>query len=232
MAVAEILRFLTELKANNDFAWMAEHKSWQKETQAQFAALLQEIIAQLAEDDPAVGELRAGELIFRLNRDTRFAHDKSPYNPAYRAHIGPAGRAPIPVGYYVVLSPQQSIIGGGLYASMFSEATEQIRQYIAGHLTELDAILQEEAFAASFTLQGEKLKRVPRGFDTSDPAGEYLKHKSWYIEYPLSAEALADDQIFCQQVLEKCRLMKPFNDFMNRALEGFQMPARPGKKNE
>ena len=41
---------------------------------------------------------------------------------------------------------------------------------------------------------------------------------------------LADDQIFCQQVLEKCRLMKPFNDYINRALEGFKMPERPSKK--
>lgn len=230
MAVTEILRFLAELKDNNDYAWMAAHKDWQKETQAQFAALLQEIIAQLAENDPAVGELKAGELIFRLNRDTRFNHDKSPYNPAYRAHIGPQGRAPIPVGYYLVLSPGRSIIGGGLYAAMFNDATAQIRQYIAGHLNELEAVLQEEAFAASFTLQGEKLKRVPHGFDADDPAGEYLKHKSWYIECPLSAEMLADDQIFCQQVLEKCRLMKPFNDYINRALEGFKMPERPSKK--
>ncbi len=144
MAVTEILRFLAELKDNNDYAWMAAHKDWQKETQAQFAALLQEIIAQLAENDPAVGELKAGELIFRLNRDTRFSHDKSPYNPAYRAHIGPQGRAPIPVGYYLVLSPGRSIIGGGLYAAMFNDATAQIRQYIAGHLNELEAVLQEE----------------------------------------------------------------------------------------
>lgn len=227
MIVTEILQFLSELEANNTYDWMNTHKSQQKAAQAQFERLLGELISQLAENDPAVAELSAKELIFRLNRDTRFSHDKSPYNPAFRAHIGPAGRMPIPVGYYLVLSPGQSIIGGGLYAAMFSEATDKIRQYIADHLAELEAIVHDPAFAASFTLQGEKLKRVPRSFAADHPAGEYLKHKSWYIEYVFSTEELADDRVFCSSVLEKCRLMKPFNDYINAALAGFQMPERP-----
>ena len=227
MIVPDILRFLSELEANNTYDWMNAHKSQQKEAQAQFERLLSELIGQLAESDPSAADLSPKELIFRLNRDTRFSHDKSPYNPAFRAHIGPAGRAPIPVGFYLVLSPRQSIIGGGLYAAMFSEATEQIRQHIAGHLAELEAILQEEAFARSFTLQGEKLKRVPRSFEADHPAGEYLKHKSWYIQYEFSPAELSDDHIFCTSVLEKCRLMRPFNDYINTALAGFQMPERP-----
>lgn len=226
MIVADILQFLSELQENNTYEWMQAHKSWHKETQAQFEQLLGELIRQLAAADPAVADLQAMELIFRLNRDTRFSHDKSPYNPAFRAHIGPNGRAPIPVGCYLVLSPGQSILGGGLYAAMFREATEQIRQYIAEHWAELDAILHEEAFRQTFTLQGEKLKRLPRQFAADHPAGEYLKHKSWYIQYAFSPAELADDRTFCAAVWEKCRLMQPFNNYLNTALAGFEMPKR------
>ena len=227
MRVTDILHFLGELEQNNNFDWMHAHKSWQKETQAQFETLVDELIRALAEEEAALAPLSAKDLIFRLNRDTRFSHDKSPYSPAYRAHIGPAGRAPIPVGYFIVLSPRQSFVGGGLYAAAFGDATERIRQYIAAHPTELAAILHDEAFAQSFTIQGEKLKRVPRGYDPASPVGEYLKHKSWYIEYPLKPDELADDGAFCACVLDKCRLMQPFNAYINQALAGYQLPKRP-----
>ncbi len=166
-------------------------------------------------------------LTFKLVRDTRFSHDKSPYNPAFRAHIGPEGKLPVPVGYYLMIKPGgQSFLGGGLFADMFKDATAMIRTYIAANGEEWEKILHAPAFQKVFTVQGTALKNVPAGYDKSHPQAEFLKFKSWYLEYPVSDDIIADGELFLTEAVRLFRIMKPFNDFLNRALEGFQMPVR------
>ena len=50
--------------------------------------------------------------------------------------------------------------------------------------------------------------------------------KSWYLEYPLKDEELRDPEAFVQRAARIFQLMKPFNDYLNRALAGFEMPTR------
>jgi hypothetical protein len=40
------------------------------------------------------------------------------------------GKLPIPVGYYINIKANNIFLGGGLFVSMFSEATKSIRDYI------------------------------------------------------------------------------------------------------
>ena len=55
---------------------------------------------------------------------------------------------------------------------------------------------------------------------------EYLKFQSWYLEYPIKDEELVDSEIFSAKAAEVFRIMNPFNDYLNKALADFQMPAR------
>ena len=75
-------------------------------------------------------------------------------------------------------------------------------------------------------MRGKALKRVPAGYDREHPQAEFLKYKSWYLEYPISDKAFADGETFLNQAVSLFQVMKPFNDYLNRALEGFQMPSR------
>ncbi len=222
-----IMDFLRELEQNNSRPWMQEHKAYQKEASAQFERLVHGIIAELAPYDPSIAQLDAKDLTFRQNRDTRFSNDKSPYNPSFRAHISAAGRAPVPVGYYIHLSPGKSFLGGGLFAAMFKEATEMIRAHIFAHGPEFEAIVDAPEFREHFTLSGEKLKNVPKSYDPEFPQSEYLKHKSWYIEQPVADSALADLDTFSCFAAESFLRMVPFNSYLNTALAGFTMPERP-----
>lgn len=222
-----ILEFLTALKENNSMDWMHEHEALKKEATAEFNGFIQCLLDRLISEDPAYGTLKPADLTFRLNRDTRFSHDKSPYTPAFRAHLSPAGKLPIPVGYYIHFSPGYSFIGGGLYASMFTDATTRIRDYILKHGEELVNLVEEPDFKASFQVVGEKLKRVPKGYDPEHPQGEYLKHKSLAVEGFIDDRELLDLEGLEELTMEKFRLVKPFNDYINKALEGFVMPERP-----
>ncbi len=222
-----ILDYLKNLSENNNREWYHAHKAEYKEANARFEALVQELILQIGKFDSSILPREAKELTFKLVRDTRFSNDKSPYNPAFRAHIGPRGKLPVPVGYYLVIKPGgQSFLGGGLFADMFKEATSMVRDYIASNGAEWEKILHDPDFQKAFTLRGTALKNVPAGYDREHPQAEYLKYKSWYLEYPLGDDMVADEERFLEEAVRLFRLMKPFHDFLNRALEGFQMPAR------
>lgn len=222
-----ILDYLTELSANNNREWYHAHKAEYQAANGQFEELIQALILRIGEFDGSILGHAPRELTFKLVRDTRFSHDKSPYNPAFRAHISSMGKLPIPVGYYLMLKPGgQSFLGGGLFADMFKDATRMVRDYISKHGREWEAIITAPSFQEHFTVGGSALKNVPAGYEKDHPQAEYLKYKSWYLEYPIPDKDLADSDLFLTKAADIFRLMKPFNDYLNSALIGFKMPAR------
>ena len=211
MDMSLIVNYLSELSKNNNREWYHAHKEDYKKANAEFEALLH----------------APKELTFKLVRDTRFSHDKSPYNPAFRAHISSKGKLPVPVGYYLMIKPgNQSFLGGGLFADMFKDATRLVRDYIVQNGEEWERVIHEPEFEQRFTVQGTALKNVPSGYEKEHPQAEYLKFKSWYLEYSLKDEELMDADAFLAKAVECFRIMKPFNDYLNKGLEGFEMPVR------
>ena len=220
-----IIEYLSELSANNNREWYHANKEDYKKANAEFEGLLQALIWEIGKFDSSILHNRPKDLTFKLVRDTRFSHDKSPYNPAFRAHISPEGKLPVPVGYYLMIKPGgQSFLGGGLFADMFKDATKRVRDYLAGNGEEWERIIHAPEFEQYFTVQGTALKNVPAGYEKEHPQAQYLKYKSWYLEYPVEDEELGDGEAFLAKAAEIFRIMKPFNDYLNRALAGFQMP--------
>ena len=101
-----------------------------------------------------------------------------------------------------------------------------VRDYLAAHPAEWETIIHSADFEKHFTVQGTALKNVPKGYDKEHPQAEFLKYKSWYLEYPISDELLAGSEMFLPKAIEIFKAMKPFNDYLNKALDGFTMPAR------
>jgi uncharacterized protein (TIGR02453 family) len=222
-----IIEYLSALSENNNREWYHANKEDYKKANAEFEELLQALILKVGEFDGSILHNNPKDLTFKLARDTRFSHDKSPYNPAFRAHISSKGKLPVPVGYYLMIKPgNQSFLGGGLFADMFKEATAMVRDYIVQHGEEWEGIIHDPEFEKYFTVQGTTLKKVPAGYDKDHPQAEYLKFKSWYLEYPLKDEEMNGAEEFLTKAAEIFRIMKPFNDYLNKALEGFRMPER------
>ena len=222
-----IMDYLTALNRNNDREWYHAHKDEYKKANAAFEEFLQALMLEIGKFDSSILQNNPKDLTFKLVRDTRFSHDKSPYNPAFRAHISSKGKLPVPVGYYLMIKPEnQSFLGGGLFADMFKDATAMIRDHISGNGEEWERIVHEPAFEKYFTVKGTALKNVPAGYEKEHPQAEYLKFKSWYLEYPIKDEELGDAETFLVKAAEIFRVMKPFNDYLNKALTGFQMPTR------
>lgn len=222
-----ILDYLHDLSRNNNREWYHDHKSEYQKANAEFEGLLQELILEIGKFDESILHNVPKELTFKLVRDTRFSHDKSPYNPAFRAHISSMGKLPVPVGYYLMIKPDnQSFLGGGLFADMFKDATQMVRDYIAENPKEWDTIIHNSDFEKYFTVKGTALKKVPDGYDSGHPQAEFLKYKSWYLEYSIRDEELRDAEAFISRAVDIFERMKPFNDFLNKALTDFKMPQR------
>ena len=222
-----IMDYLSGLSANNDREWYHAHKAEYQAANGQFEELIQTLMLRIGEFDGSVLGHAPKDLTFKLVRDTRFSHDKSPYSPAFRAHISSMGKLPIPVGYYLMIKPGgQSFLGGGLFADMFKDATRMVRDYISEHGGEWEEIITAPSFQERFTVGGSALKNVPAGYEKEHPQAEYLKYKSWYLEYSVQDKNLTDGDLFLAKAADIFRLMKPFNDYLNNALTGFKMPTR------
>lgn len=221
-----ILNYLSELKENNNRQWYHDHKAEYKAANEEFESLLQELMLRIGKTDGSILYHEPKSLTFKLVRDTRFSNDKSPYLPAFRAHISSKGKLPIPVGYYIMLMPGQSFLGGGLFTDMFKDATGMIRDYIGKNPDKWQQVITDQEFMKYFTVKGTALKNVPKGYEKEHPQAEYLKYKSWYLEYPVTDGMLLKGEEFLDTAVEVFLKMKPFNDYLNKALEGFQMPKR------
>lgn len=223
----KILQFLTELEQNNNREWFHAHKEERAAATLEFENLIRELIVRIGEFDKSVLYLAPKDLTFKLVRDTRFGNDKSPYNPSFRAHISSQGKLPIPTGYFLSIRPQdKTFLGGGLFADVFTDATSMVREYISQHGQLWNQIIKEDAFSRNFTVMGTKLKNVPRGYDKEHPMAEFLKYKSWYLEYPVKDADLLNGNDFIDKAAHTFQLMQPFNNFLNTALKDFKMPER------
>lgn len=216
-----MMHYLAALEVNNTRDWFHGQRAWYTEAKQAFEQLVEALLEAIRAFDPGIPALPAKSLTFKLMRDTRYSHDKRPYNATFRAHIGQEGKLPIPCGYYISLAPgERSFLGSGLFTANFTDATARIRGAIA---TDGEAFLRM-AQALPWPIIGDALKRMPKGFDEALPQAAYLKHKSWYLEAPVGDRLVYTPDAFIREAVRVYRLMKPFNDFLNQALDGFVMP--------
>lgn len=221
-----IISYLSSLEMNNKREWYHAHKEEYQKANDIFEDLIQSLICEIGKTDPSILHNVPKELTFKLIRDTRFSKDKSPYNPTFRAHISSKGKSFVPMGYFIAIRPHnRSFLGGGLFADTFKDATIMIRDYIVNNGDEWDRIISDTAFTKYFSVKGKALKNVPRGYNREHPQAEYLKNKSWYLEYPITDEQLLAED-FITTSTEIFNAMQSFNAFLNRALEKFEIPKR------
>jgi uncharacterized protein (TIGR02453 family) len=227
--------FFRGLAANNTREWFAAHKEEYEDhvrrPLIELTALLNDALRKFAVDYVVADPARAP---YRIYRDTRFSKDKTPY----KTHAGvtfPHRGLPKHAGggFYFSVSHREVEIAGGVYMPG-PEELAAIRQAIAADPREFRRLAEDRRLVRRMgRMQGEKLKRPPKGCEDADPAvAEYLKHKQfyWYITMP-AAQALSPR--LGKTLLDHFRLMAPVVDWLSQAVlaplrrETHQRPQRP-----
>ena len=205
--------FLTELKFNNEKVWFDANRSRYQALRDEFTDFLAGVIAGVAEFDPAVAGVQPKSAMFRINRDVRFAHDKSPYKTNFSAAISPGGKQSSLPLYYLQLGADESFVAGGIYAPPPADVAV-IRAYVEWYPAKDDALLADQELNEAFggLATGGMLKRFPKGFGE---ASELLKYRSFTVASPLDT-AQGDD--LTQAVVQKCAAMRPLHEWLREAL--------------
>src|SRR5215210_2309026 len=129
MLEPQTLRFLAQLKKNNNREWFEKHRREYEAARIDFQNFIQLVIDDLGRKDTTVAGLQARDCLFRINRDVRFSKDKSPYKVNFGASIKREGKKSAYAGYYFHLEPGQSFAGGGLWMPG-APAVKKVRQEI------------------------------------------------------------------------------------------------------
>jgi uncharacterized protein (TIGR02453 family) len=156
--------------------------------------------------------------VYRVYRDTRFSENKTPYK-THVAAIFPSRGLPKHqgAGLYFHVSPEEVWVGGGMYAPDTSQL-QAVREHLASNLKRLKRIVESPVFRREVgSLEGERLKRVPRGFPGDHPAADYLRYRQFIVgrEFPA---AFATSPRFYDAILKLFQRVAPFSRFLNEPL--------------
>ncbi len=221
MLQTSTIKFLKDLKKNNNKLWFDKNRKVYEAAKADFAYFIQAVIDQHGKKDASIKSLLAKDCLFRINRDVRFAKDKSPYKTNMGASINKGGRkAENSAGYYFHLEPGGVFTGGGIWMPM-PEELKKVRQEIDYNFAEFKKIIGAKKFK---TVYGElssnpeyKLVRVPKGYDSGNPAAEFLKLKSYIAMINISDADLTSNDLV-KKTVAAFEALQPLIEFINEAL--------------
>jgi uncharacterized protein (TIGR02453 family) len=163
----EIFRFFRDLGRNNHKAWMdANRERYRTLVVEPFRVLLERLAPTARRLNPQfVVSGRVGENFSRINRDIRFAADKSPYRAQmYLFFTEPGGE------------------GGQLYAGLSAETmTTGFRIYGGSRTSSLKQIARPRGreYSKWIARQRARLGKTYESYWYSTEKGEWTKHQGW-----------------------------------------------------
>jgi len=201
MHLQDLVHYLAELADNNNRAWFVMNKPRYDILREEFLALVTKLIAQIGTFDPLVLDCNPKKALFRINRDVRFAKDKSPYKTTFSAAIVPGNlKKPSqgggPMYYFQIDAKGNLFFAAGEYIPP-ADRLKQIRTHVEQDGANLVKLLKDKKLQATFVglSEDEKLQRPPRGFDPDHPQIELIKLKSYLVRAQVSiSEFKADRQ--------------------------------------
>jgi uncharacterized protein (TIGR02453 family) len=207
--------FLRDLKASNDRVWFADNRArYVEDVEAPMLAFIGDVGPRLRHISAAyvADRRKVGGSMFRIYRDTRFSHDKSPFKTWIAARFSHEARKKQPdvPGFYIHLGLDELFGGGGVY-HVERPALTRIRQRI------VDMPDAWTAVRRTVEVQGEQLKRGPAGFPATHPHIEDLKRQNFYALTTFSQpQVVAPD--FLDRYTHACEAVAPLVEFETRAM--------------
>ena len=221
------LRFFRQLKRNNRKPWFEDHREeYENQVREPMRELIEEMDVRLARIAPEIcGDIRRS--MFRINRDIRFAKDKSPYKTnagCWFYHRGSSGKvggeaSEGSAGFYFHLEPGQCFVGGGLWMPPRPQLN-RIRTAIADDPASFERVARALKKRYGGLDDETMLKRMPRGYADDHPAAQWLRYQSFTSGRPVTDAQATSAQL--PSLLERhFEALLPLVRWINRAV-GYQ----------
>ncbi len=196
------LDFYEGLEADNSKAYWTAHR---EVYQACVRGPLEALLAAL---EPEFGPAK----IFRPYRDVRFSRDKTPYKTAAAAAIGDDVQG----GLYVQLSAAGLLVAGGAHG-LTTDQARRLRAAVADDRSG-EALVQvlQELGDAGFTVEAERLKRVPRELPADSPRADLLTCKTLFAARSHEPQEWLHTPEVVERVAADWRALRPLNDWLRQ----------------
>ena len=214
----DTFKFLKDLKKNNNKAWLDSHRVEYEVTRKVFIEFVDELLIELKKINPLIDVEKGRDCVFRINRDIRFAKDKSPYKNNYGAGFSKGGKKSPWPGFYFHIEPNgNNYIGGGLWQPE-KEFLQKVRQEIDYNFSDFKKIINKPSFKKTFPIliDDDKLKTAPKGYEITNPAIEYLKFKNFVTGVSFKDTEVLDKN-FIKKVLIVYKELNPLINFLSQA---------------
>jgi len=216
-----LLEFLDQLADHNNRPWFQENRGrYEHEVFEPCQAFIRAFKPRLKKISPyfVASDRRVGGSLMRVYRDTRFVKDGSPYKTnvgiQFRHELGRDVHAP---GFYVHIASGECFLAVGVWRPD-PEALGRIRQAIVDRPERWRRARDDKKFRRWFALDGDSLKRPPRGFPADHPMVEDLKRTDFIgLSELTERDVLAKS--FLDSVAAAFTAARPFVRFLCDALE-------------
>jgi uncharacterized protein (TIGR02453 family) len=210
----QALKFLRDLKKNNDRAWFSTRKDlYERECLEALLALTVSLAAALRKAKIPI-DADPARAVFRIYRDVRFSRDKSPYKTNLGTYLPARGARGAPGGLYVHIAPKASFVAAAFY-QLDREPLQRWREAMAADPKRFETVLRALARnGVALGTQEDVLKRMPRGFEAlaESPIAPYFKLSSFTVSRELS-----DDDVTGEGLVAECvglaKQAKPLLDY-------------------
>ncbi len=226
MHLPALISYLQGLRENNDKAWFVMNKPAYDILRPEFIALVAEVVALLSKIDPRIAGVDPKKALFRIYRDVRFSHDKTPYKTHFSASIADGGVKHSGPMYYLQINADGRLhLGAGCYLPP-RDVLARLRAHVVADHRGLARMLKNKRFASTFGAlnQDDKLARLPKGFDADMPdidrIGEWLRLKSFVVTADLDLTAAANVKAardLSQTIATTLAAAVPLNDWLRAA---------------
>jgi uncharacterized protein (TIGR02453 family) len=183
---ARALRWLRQLKKNNDRTWFAAHRDvWDEHIKPEWEDLVTALILSAVAVDERFAYVDPRACLFRIYRDTRFSNDKTPYKTRVAAWMSPFGKSGANAGFYMHVSPGSTVFSAGIYTPE-KEALAVLRLRMARDARPFERILRAKKLAPYLPLRTDALLRMPRGFPKDHPNGDLIRARNYLVRREFS----------------------------------------------
>lgn len=210
-------KFLRGLARHNERAWFHAHKAeFETHVRAPFQRLLGDLQPTLAAISPhyRADPRPVGGSLFRIQRDTRYSHDKAPYKGWQGARLFHERRREVAApSFYLHLEPGACFVGAGLWHPE-THTQRRVRQFIFDNPGSWQAAVYAPAFRRRYVLgSDDMLVRPPRGFPADFAFIDDLRRRNFTALRALEDADMTGPRLR-QQLEHDLRALAPLVDYL------------------
>ena len=220
----DLIDFLRDLERNNNREWFQENRAWYDQTRSRWNDFCQELIAEVGKYDDDIARLTVRDCTYRINRDTRFSKDKSPYKTHLGVFMAKGGKRSMHAGYYLHIGtgngkgyPYECMLASGNYC-YDPRTVKLLREDISYGWEEFAHEVLAKADPRMVPEMDGALKRVPREYAADAPYADWMRMKAYGLGMHVTEDFVTAPGL-AQRAAAIFESTKPFVDYINRAVD-------------